>query len=143
MKIDEILLINPDADLEIKSFLESVSAGIPSHIEGQLEKVVSLSERFTRNPNKTYLARVSGDSMIQAGINEGDTLIVDCEIEPKNGSVIVAALAGELTVKYYLRQQDRVFLCAANPRYRDIEVLPYMNFECLGVVLYSIKPHFF
>ena len=81
---------------------------------------------------------VVGDSMIGAGILPGGWIIVDRSAEPVNGSIVVALIDGELTVKYYIRTTDSCFLIPANPMYQDIQINEVTEFVVWGVVIHAI-----
>ena len=79
----------------------SVVAGFPSPAEQYMEPPLDLNELLVRHPAATYFVRVSGDSMIGAGINDGDLLVVDRSLRPADGDIIIACVDGDFTVKMY------------------------------------------
>jgi len=115
-------------------FLESVSAGFPSPADDYLEGRLDLNEYLVRNPSATFFLRVTGDSMIDAGIHSGDVLIVDRSLTPRSGSIVIAAIDGELVVKRLKISKNKIFLIPENRQYEPIEIKSEMNFEVWGVV---------
>jgi DNA polymerase V len=104
---------------------------------------ITLDRNLIKNPDFTYLMGVVGDSMIEADILPGSWIIVDRSEEPVNGSIVVARLDGELTVKYYIRTTDACFLIPANPKHQDIEITELTDFVVWGVVIHvipTVKP---
>ncbi|MDY2941693.1 MAG: translesion error-prone DNA polymerase V autoproteolytic subunit [Varibaculum sp.] len=97
--------------------LEAVPAGWPSPAQDYFSADIDLNEHLIANPPATFLVRVSGDSMTGAGISDGDELIVDRSLEPREGSVVIAAVAGELTVKRLHWGKNGPELQPANPEY--------------------------
>ena len=117
----------------------AVSAGMPVASDDTIESEIDLAEMLLEHPDSTYFIRVVGDSMTEAGIGDGDTLIVDCEISPRTGQVVIAKVFGELTVKRYLEVGGRPLLRAENVLYKDIEITEEMDFAIVGVVTSCIK----
>jgi DNA polymerase V len=93
-----------------------------------------LNKQLVKHPTATFFVRVTGDSMIDAGIHSGDTLIVDRSLEPKNGSIVIAVLNGELTVKRLSKESNKLYLMPENQNYDPIEILEETQFEIWGVV---------
>ncbi len=123
---------------ELPLFSARVPAGFPSPADDYIDRALDLNEHLIRHPAATFFVRVSGDSMVGAGIHPGDILVVDRAEEPSHGKIIIAALNGELTVKRLSRNHDRVCLTPENPAYAPIEVTPEMQFEVWGVVVHVI-----
>ncbi len=116
-----------------------VSAGMPTASDDTIEREIDLAEMLLEHPESTYFIRVVGDSMTDAGISDGDTLIVDCAVTPKAGQVVIAKVFGELTVKRYMLRNGQPVLRAENRRYNDIVITPEMDFAIVGVVRSCIK----
>lgn len=116
-----------------------VSAGAPTDSDDTIEREVDLAEMLLEHPEQTYFIRVVGDSMTDAGISNGDTLIVDCAVKPKPGQVVIAKVFGELTVKRYMQRNGRPLLRAENKRFKDIAITADMDFRIVGVVRSCIK----
>lgn len=97
-----------------------VEAGFPSAAEEELTDTMSLDEYLIENKQASYLLEVKGDSMIEAGIVEGDLVIVERGKEPKPGQIVIAEVDGGWTMKYYRKQGAKVWLEPANPKYKPI-----------------------
>ncbi|MBA3239244.1 MAG: translesion error-prone DNA polymerase V autoproteolytic subunit [Parachlamydiaceae bacterium] len=115
-------------------FQSPVVAGFPSPAEDEIEKKLDLNEMLIKHPAATFFLKVSGSSMIKAGIHDRDILIVDRSIEPTHGKIVVAALNGELTVKRLQLDKGRVFLIAENDAFRPIEITEGAELHIWGVV---------
>ncbi|MFL2931413.1 MAG: LexA family protein [bacterium] len=111
----------------------SVSAGFPSPADDHLEKNLDLNEYLIKNPTSTFFVRVQGDSMVGAGINSNDILIVDRSLEISNGKIIIAILYGELTVKRLRLSKNEMWLDAENNKFDPIKVTEEMNFHVWGI----------
>lgn len=121
-------------------FLVSVSAGFPSPADDYLDGQLDLNQHLIKHPAATFFIRVSGDSMLGAGIHSGDLLIVDRALEAAPNRVVVAVVNGELTVKRICQQQDRLFLMPDNGAYPPLPIQPTTDFEIWGVVTSVIHP---
>lgn len=124
--------------LVLPYFEGRVPAGFPSPAEDYLETPLDLREFLIENPAATFLMRVDGDSMKDAGIHDGDLLVVDRAAKPVTGSVVVVAVNGEYTVKRLRRGADCVWLDPANPRYHPICVSVGEELHVFGVVKHAI-----
>ena len=119
---------------ELPLFASPISAGFPSPADDYVEKRLDLNEHLVRNRQATFFLRVSGDSMIDAGIHHGDLLIVDRSLPATHKKIVVAIVGGELLVKRLLRVNKKVSLAAENPGYAPIEITEDSGFEIWGVV---------
>ncbi len=117
----------------------SVRAGFPSPADDYVEKRIDLNEELIQHREATFFLRVSGYSMTNAGIDDGDELIVDRAITPEHNRIVVAAIDGELTVKRFYRRNGVVKLIAENPQYPDIEFKNEQEMMIWGVVTRVIK----
>ena len=117
----------------------AVSAGVPTASDDTVEREIDLAEMLLEHPDSTYFIRVVGDSMTDAGISDGDTLIVDCAVQPRPGQIVIAKVFGELTVKRFMTVDGRPLLRAENRKYKDIEITEEMDFTIVGVVSSCIK----
>ena len=115
-------------------FLGRLAAGFPSPADDYIEGRLDLNRHLIKHPAATFFVRVSGDSMIDAGIHSGDLLVVDRSLDAVDGNVIVAALDGELTVKRLSKRGEILRLLPANTDYQPIEILTQQTFEVFGVV---------
>jgi len=132
--IDEILAFVAHKGYKLPCYTCSVSAGFPSPADDYTDKSLDLNEHLIKNPTATFFVRVSGDSMIEAGIHDGDTLIVDRSITPSNHKIVVAAVDGQLTVKRLLKKLNKVYLMPENKAYSPIEITADNNITVWGVV---------
>ena len=111
-----------------------VKAGFPSPAEDYIEERLDLNEYLIQHPNATFFVRVSGESMLNAGIQDGDTLIVDKSLDARDGDIVIAALDGEFTVKRLMYRNSNPWLIPCNPEYTDIELTEDMDAVIWGVV---------
>jgi len=116
-----------------------ISAGFPSPADDFKEIRISLDENLVRNKEATFYARVSGESMIGAGLDDGDLLVIDRSLEPKDGKIAVCYIDGEFTVKRLKIKEGVLYLMAENSRYKPIEVTEENTLLVWGVVTYVIK----
>jgi DNA polymerase V len=116
-------------------FMATVPAGFPSPAADYEEGKLDLNKHLIRNPAATFFVRVTGDSMLKAGIHSGDLLVVDRSIEPRDKNVVIAVVNGELTVKRIrIRKNRRLTLEAENDAYQSQEINEQIEFEVWGVV---------
>lgn len=128
-----------DAPVCARELLGSTCAGFPSPAEDLQERRIDLSEYLITHPQATFIIRVRGISMVEAGIFDGDLLVVNRALRPKHNCIVVAVIEGEYTVKYLYQRQGRVRLKAANPTYPDIVPREGQTLEIWGVVTAAIK----
>lgn len=119
-------------------FISRVPAGFPSPADDYIEADLDLNEYLVKHPSATFLARASGDSMTRAGILNGALLVVDKSLTPKDGSIVIAAINGELTCK--ILDITHRMLRAANPSYPSIALDDEMDLLIEGVVVHAINP---
>ena len=120
-------------------FDTGISAGFPSPADDFKEQRLSLDEELVKNKEATFYARVSGQSMIGAGLDDNDLLIVDRSLEPKNNKIAVCFLDGEFTVKRLRVEEGEVWLQPENPNYPPIKVTEDNDFVIWGIVTNVIK----
>ena len=140
LRAAEVFIPTKNGELRLPLFLESVSAGFPSPADDYLDSRLDLNDFIVRNPSATFFVRVTGDSMLDAGIHSGDLLVVDRSLQAKDGSIVIAVIDGDLIVKRLHFQQKRLFLVPENENYKPIEIKPEMNFDIWGVVTNVIHP---
>lgn len=119
-------------------YLSAASCGFPSPADDYVDKQIDIRSVLVRHPAATFYLRASGSSMIGAGINDGDLLVVDRSAEAVNGRIVIAALDGELTVKRLVRKCGRVILVPENPDYSPIDITDREYVHVWGVVVYVI-----
>lgn len=111
----------------------AVAAGFPSPAQDYFDGRVDLNTHLIKDITSTFIVRVTGNSMEGAGISDGDELIVNRALEPKDGSVVIAVLDGELTIKRLRITSSGVVLQAENPKYPDIRVSALSELTIWGV----------
>ena len=115
-----------------------VEAGFPSPADDYMEGALDLNEHVIKHPSATYFVRASGDSMTDAGIFNGDLLIVDRSLEPIHGKVVIAEVDGQLTVKRLFKLKDRFLLQSENANYPPIELQEGNEVVVWGVVTHVL-----
>ena len=138
MEIEAPIPFEKRTSIRLPLVSASVEAGFPSPADDHLERGIDLNEELIRNPAATFLVRVKGESMRDAGIHSGDTLIVDKSVTPSNRQIVVAMIDGEFTVKRFRKVNGRVFLEAANDTFAPIEVGENQELTIWGSVTYII-----
>jgi DNA polymerase V len=135
-------IYTPDLSTKIKRpiYMVPVAAGFPSPAEDYIEGSLDLNKHLIKHPAATFFVKVTGDSMLNAGIHPDDILIVDRSIEPVNNKVVIAVLNGELTVKRLKLKNSKIFLIPENINYSPIEIDEGTDFEIWGVVTNVIHP---
>ncbi|SEA52162.1 LexA family protein [Acidovorax soli] len=123
----------------LHELVASVRAGFPSPAEDLGAKRIDLTAKLIKHPQATFLLRARGDSMREAGIFDGDVLVVDRAIPPRSGHVVIAIVEGEFVCKSLWMRAGRMKLKAANPCYPDIVPRDGQSVEVWGVVLHAIK----
>jgi len=116
-----------------------VEAGFPSPAEDYIEGQLDLNEQYISRPAATFFLRVSGESMIGAGIFPGDLLIVDRSECPRHGCVVIAVVDGDLTVKRLYRRNGQVKLLSENPEFPPILIGEEQDLQVWGVVTSAIR----
>lgn len=134
MKIEAIYRADVSTARHQLYFEAKVPAGFPSPAADYEESKLDLNEHLVRNPAATFFVRVSGDSMTGAGIHDGDLLIVDRSLNPKDKNVVLAVLNGEFTVKRIRIHKQKICLEPANDKYVRQEVTEDAEFQVWGVV---------
>lgn len=119
-----------------------VHAGFPSPAQDYMDSLIDLNKELVRHPAATFYARVVGDSMTDAGVEEGDVLVVDKSLDPSEGDMAICFLDGEFTLKFVsFKEKDKgkMILRSGNRKYPPIEVTESSDFTVWGVVTYVIK----
>ena len=137
----EIYTAALDQAYKLPYFNGGVSAGFPSPAEDYMHSKLDLNDLLIEHPSATYYVRVNGDSMLGAGILNGDLLIVDRSLEVTNNCIVVAYIDGEFTVKRIKKFNNKMFLQPENKNHKAIEINENMDFELFGVVAHAIH-HF-
>ena len=128
-----------DNNLEAILINAGISAGFPSPAGDFKQERISLDEELIKNKEATFFARVSGESMINAGLEDGDLIVIDRSIEPSNNKIAVCFIEGEFTVKRIIVKKDKVWLKPENSSYKAIEVKDNDQLVIWGIVTNVIK----
>jgi DNA polymerase V len=120
-------------------YASRVPAGTPEDADDHVEKTTDLNSFLLKNPKNTFLLRVAGDSMMDAGIYENDMLIVDRKLEARNGQIVVALVDGRSTVKTFRKDREGITLVPENRKYMPIRILHENDFQIVGVVTNVIR----
>lgn len=126
-----------DGTVSIPLYDSTVSAGFPSPAADHVEARLTTDTYLIKNPVSTFFVKVKGDSMLDAGIQQGDILIVDRSISPVIGNIVLAEMDGEFTVKYLGKNQ----LIPANPNYPNIHFIEGQVVSLIGVVTGSMRKY--
>jgi len=124
--------------LKLPCASSQVQAGFPSPADDFVEKSIDLNEELIRNPEATFFVRVQGNSMKDAHIQDGDILVVDRSIQPKDNQIVVAMLDGDFTVKRLRKRGEQHFLEAENASFAPIPVGENQELVIWGVVTFVI-----
>lgn len=125
-------------NIELPFFSTKISAGFPSPAEDFIEKKLDLNEYLIKNPSATFFIKVSGHSMKNAGIFDGDILVVDRSIEPSDNKIVIGVVNGEFTVKRLTKENNKLYLMPENPDFKPLEINESMDVSVWGVVTYTI-----
>ncbi|WP_139476925.1 translesion error-prone DNA polymerase V autoproteolytic subunit [Aeromonas veronii] len=123
--------------LEIPLYLSPAACGFPSPAQDYVEQTIDLNQLCVEHPAATFYVRASGHSMVQAGINDGDLLIVDRALKARHGAIVLACLDGEFTVKR-LQERPHPALMPANPDFAPIYLQEGQELEIFGVVTFVL-----
>lgn len=119
-----------------------IHAGFPSPAQDYMELSIDLNEELIKNPTSTFFGRVAGDCLKDAGVDEGDIIVIDKSLLPRNGDMVVCFLDGEFTLRFIEKREgekDIVWLLPANSEHEPIRVTAENDFIVWGVVTYTIK----
>ena len=141
MENSTLTFFQPDTEFRKSLHLaqEGISAGFPSPADDFKELRISIDQEVVKNEEATFYARVSGQSMQGAGLDDGDLLVIDRSVEPQNNAIAVCFLDGEFTVKRLKVEEDCVYLMPENPKYQPIKVTEDNQLQIWGVVTYVVK----
>lgn len=147
MKINSIVaeverhgpLLVSSEPIHVLDLVATVRAGFPSPAEDLGAKRIDLTAKLIKHPQATFLMKARGESMKDAGIFDGDVLIVDKAIQARNGHVVIAVIEGEFVCKTLSMRAGRMKLKAANPGHPDIVPKDSQTVEIWGVVIHAIK----
>lgn len=130
---------NPSSGLELPYFPLGISAGFPSPALDFEDLKIDLHKHLVHNPSATFYGRVKGNSLKNAGISDGDLMVIDRSVSPQNGKIAVVFLNGEFTAKRILKKGKELWLLPENEDYSPIQVGLDQEFVVWGVVTFVIK----
>lgn len=141
MKKNNLKFLKPKKSDSLGQWLieQGVSAGFPSPADDFKEIRISLDRELVKNKEATFYARVSGDSMTGAGLEDRDLLVIDRSKNPENGKIAICLVDGEFTVKRIKKENNKLFLMPENKRYKPIELREEDELIIWGIVEYVIK----
>lgn len=139
MKTLDILTAETESELDLEYADAGIHAGFPSPAQDYMETGLDLNKALIRHKASTFYGRVVGDSMHDAGIDEGDIIVIDKSLEARDGDLVVCYVDGEFAIKYLKVENGKLLLCPANEKYAPIEVTNADGFRVWGVVTYTIK----
>ena len=141
MKKQKLVFFHPNQETPKQLHLaqEGVSAGFPSPADDFKELRISIDQEVVRNEEATFYARVSGESMLGAGLEDGDLLVIDRSLEPKDNKIAVCFIDGEFTVKRLKVEKNCVYLMPENKKYKPIKVTEENELIIWGMVTYVVK----
>ena len=141
MKKEKLNFLKPERVNNLGQWIveQGISAGFPSPADDFKEVRISLDKELVKNTESTFYARVCGNSMEDAEISDGDLLIIDRSIEPKNNMISICFLDGEFTVKRILKKEGKLYLKPENKNYKKILVNEENKLIIWGIVTYVIK----
>ena len=141
MKKEKLTFLKSEKGNNLGQWLieQGVSAGFPSPADDFKEIRISLDKELVKNKEATFYARASGESMTEAGIDDGDLLVIDRSLNPINGKIAVCMIDGEFTVKRIKKTKGKLYLMPENKNYKAIELKDENELIIWGIVEYVIK----
>jgi len=141
MKKEKLTFLKPKKGNSIGQWLteQGISAGFPSPAGDFKQERISLDQELIKNKEATFFARVSGESMINAGLEDGDLIVIDRSIEPSNNKIAVCFIEGEFTVKRLIVKRNKIWLKPENSSYKPIEIKDDDQLIIWGIVTNVIK----
>jgi DNA polymerase V len=133
-RLSEVMNLLNSASYQIPLYSSKVEAGFPSPAEDYVDRRLDLNDYLVKNPAATFFVRVSGLSMVKAGINPDDILVVDRSVEATNGKIVIAVVGGELTVKRLYKDKKQILLLPENDDFSPINISERDDVMIWGVV---------
>lgn len=135
----EIFSAATESVLELPVISEGISAGFPSPALDFIDLTIDMNKHLVKHPATTFYGRVKGLSMKDAGIFDGDLLVIDKSLQPTDNKIAVCYIDGEFTIKRIQIQKDCVWLIPENEAYQPIKVTADNDFIIWGMVTHVIK----
>ncbi len=141
MKKNNLTFLKPKKGNSLGQWLveQRISAGFPSPADDFKDTRISLDRELVKNKEATFYARVSGESMKNAGISDGDLIVIDRSLNPENNKIAVCFIEGEFTVKRIIKKEGELYLKPENKNYKKIIIKEEDHFIIWGIVTYVIK----
>ena len=141
MKRNKLNFFQPKEEKNLGQWLmeQGISAGFPSPADDFKEIRISLDKELVKNGDATFYAKVSGDSMINAGLSDGDLIVIDRSLNPEHNKIAVCFIDGDFTVKRIIKKGADLFLKAENKNYDSIKIDEENQLQIWGIVTYVIK----
>ena len=130
---------DPENGLELPFVTSGIKAGFPSPAIDFEDNKMSLDKYLVKNNEATFYAKADGDSMIGAGIDDGDIMIIDRSLQPTDNKIAVCCIDGEFTVKRIKIDKEGIYLIPENKDFQPIQVTESNHFIVWGIVTYVIK----
>lgn len=137
--IIDIFSADTESSLELPYVDDGISAGFPSPALDFIDLSIDLNRHLIKHPSATFYGRAKGDSLKNAGISNGDLLIIDRSIEPTNGKIAVCFIDGEFTAKRIEISKKEIWLIPENENYSPIRVTEENNFLIWGIITHVVK----
>jgi len=131
--------VETNISLELPLAGSKIKAGFPSPAEDFLDTGIDLNTELIKNPASTFLGKVSGDSMQDLGISDGDIVVIDKSKEVVDGKIVICFIDGEFTMKTIKFEEDFCWLMPANKKYQPLKVTKDNEFLVWGIVTHVIK----
>lgn len=138
-EVMSIKLVVPSTHMLVPYALEKISAGFPSPAQDYVDKALDMNEHLIKNATSTFIVKVASLSMLNAGIDIDDELIVDRSLDAKHGDIVVALIDNDFTVKRLMIDESGQWLKAENPEYKNIYLADGQELIIWGVVTHIIK----
>jgi DNA polymerase V len=135
----EIFSAATESVLELPVISEGISAGFPSPALDFIDLTIDMNKHLVKHPATTFYGRVKGQSMKDAGIFDGDLLVIDKSLQPTDNKIAVCYIDGEFTIKRIQIQKDCIWLIPENEAYQPIKVTADNDFIIWGMVTHVIK----
>lgn len=140
----EIFSLKTEKQVSLVFVEDGIKAGFPSPADDFLQNRIDLNEELIKDSETTFLARVSGNSMQNIGIYDGDLMLIDRSLEPQNNHIAVCVIDGEFTLKRLKikkenNQVKEIWLYPENADFQPIHVSEFNDFKVWGILTYSIK----
>ena len=141
MKKEKLKFLKPKEGTSMGQWLveQGISAGFPSPADDFKEVRISLDKELVKNKEATFYAKVSGDSMVGAGLDDGDLLVIDRSLSPENGKIAICFIDGDFTVKRIIKKGSELYLKPENKKYNPIKIDEENELQIWGIVTYVIK----